>query len=95
MIDGLIDDEWTSHTGEDNNLLLMDASAPPESLTDSRNENTASIQYVMRTQEIRRAEAPEPAPAEEAQAEESTLWSRILAMFSDIWAAVASFFHFQ
>lgn len=95
VIDGLIDDEWTSHTGEDNNLLLMDASAPPESLTDSRNENTASIQYVMRTQEIRRAEAPAPAPAEEAQAEESTLWSRILAMFSDIWAAVASFFRFQ
>ena len=30
VIDGLIDDEWTSHTGEDNNLLLMDASAPPE-----------------------------------------------------------------
>ena len=59
VIDGLIDDEWTSHTGEDNNLLLMDASAPPESLTDSRNENTASIQYVMRTQETA---GPRPRP---------------------------------
>lgn len=93
VVEGLIDDEWNTHTGETNNILLMDASAPPESMTDSRNGSTASIQYVMRTQEIKEAEAEGTAPQEQAQAESSTFWSRILTMLTDIWAAIVSFFH--
>ena len=72
-IDALIRDEWDSHTGEGDNLLLMDAAAQPISLTDSRNENTTSIQYVMRTQEIQEEDPPAQELPDTAQADNGTI----------------------
>ncbi len=86
-IDALVKDEWDSHTGEDNNILLMDASAKPISLTDERNEGTTSIQYVMRTQEIQEEDDSEATIVAE-DSDQGTLWSRIAAMFRDIWEAL-------
>ena len=86
-IDALVKDEWDSHTGEDNNILLMDASAKPISLTDERNEGTTSIQYVMRTQEIQENDDSEDTIVAE-DSNQGTLWSRIAAMFRDIWEAL-------
>ncbi len=91
-IDALITDEWDSHTGEDNNLLLMDAAARPISLTDSRNEGTASIQYVIRTQEIKVEKPDEEAPAKTVSADKGTLWTRIADMFKDIWRTITGWF---
>lgn len=90
-IDTLVRDEWDSHTGEDNNLLLMDASARPVSLTDPRNEGTTSIQYVMRSQEIQEKEA-DSAAVQTEEADQGTFWSRITAMFRDIWQTVIGWF---
>ena len=92
-IDALIRDEWDSHTGEGDNLLLMDASAQPISLTDSRNENTTSIQYVMRTQEIQEEDPPAQELPDTAQADNGTIWTRIADMFRDIWNTITGWFH--
>ena len=91
-IDALITDQWNSHAGEDNNLLLMDAGAAPQSLTDRRNEGTASIQYVMRSQEIKAEEPEENTPAEAEVEEKTTLWGRIKAMFLDLWDIIIGWF---
>lgn len=91
-VNSLIEDEWNSHAGEDNNLLLMDASAPVQSMTSSKNDSPASIQYVMRTQEIK-AEEPDAAPAQEqAKVDTGTFWGRIKAMFRDLWNAITGIF---
>jgi len=90
-IDALVKDEWDSHTGEDNNMLLMDASAKPVSLTDPRNEGTTSIQYVMRTQEIQEENKDEEA-VQTDETDEGTIWSRIADMFRDIWQAITGWF---
>lgn len=92
-IDALITDEWDSHTGEDNNILLMDAAAKPISLTDERNEGTISIQYVMRSQEIKVEEPDEVAQEAAAQADKGTVWTRIGDMFKDLWHTVTGWFH--
>ncbi|MGE4275988.1 MAG: hypothetical protein AB7E30_02280 [Lawsonibacter sp.] len=87
-IDALITDEWDSHAGEDNNILLMDAAAQPVSLTDARNEGTASIQYVMRSQEIKVAEPDAEAQTTASQTDNGTIWTRIADMFKDIWHTI-------
>ena len=91
-LDSLISGQWDSHTGEDNNLLLMDANAAPQSLTDSRNEGTASIQYVMRSQEITDSSAEADGSGEQEQAGRGTFWSRVKQMFQDIWNAIKGIF---
>ena len=91
-IDALIAGQWDSHTGEDNNVLLMDASAAPQSLTDSRNQSVGSIQYIMRTQEIIVKDGEEDTPPAAKQVDNGTVWSRIAAMFRDIWAAITGIF---
>lgn len=91
-IDALITDEWDSHTGGDNNMLLMDAAAQPQSLTDSRNQNIASIQYVMRSQEIKVQENDDSSTDTAKKADNGTVWSRITAMFRDFWQMLTGIF---
>lgn len=81
---GLIDDEWDAHSGQVDGLLNMDAGAAPVSMTDSRNPAPGSIQYVMRTQEIKAEDAPEE-PAVQAEEETSTFWGRVAGMFRGLW----------
>ena len=90
-VDALVSDQWDSHTGQDNNVLLMDAGAAPVSLTDPRNGEVNSIQYIMRTQEITQPE-PEEEPLETVQKDAGTFWSRVAAMFRDIWNAIIGIF---
>lgn len=87
----LIDDEWNSHAGEDNNLLLMDAGAAPVSITDARNENTTGIQFVMRTQEIKESDTKN-AEGEETETVKTTFWQRVGAMFVDLWNFIKGLF---
>lgn len=91
-LDTLISGQWNSHTGEDNNLLLMDSTAAPESLTDSRNEGTTSIQYLMRSREITESSAETGDSLKQEQADRGTFWSRVKQMFQDIWNAIKSIF---
>ncbi len=90
-IDDMITDQWESHTGGDNNMLLMDAEARPISITDQRNEGIQSIQYVMRSQEITLEEAKDPAPSP-AAAKTGTVWNRIGDMFRDMWHTIKGWF---
>lgn len=92
VLDSLISEQWDSHTGGENNLLLMDAGAEPQSLTDSRNEGTASIQYVMRSQEITEKAVAQDDSGEQHPADRGSFWSRVKQMFQDIWAAIKSIF---
>lgn len=89
----LIDDEWNSHTGENDNLLLMDANAKPQSITDGRNQDTNSIQFIMRTQEIKVDEADEQETAGDAKVDNGNIWTRIKAMFQDLWSTITGIFH--
>lgn len=87
----LIDDELNSHAGEDNNVLLMDASAAPVSMTDARNENTTGIQFVMRTQEIKESDVKK-SEREETETAKTTFWQRVGAMFVDLWNFIKGLF---
>lgn len=91
-ITDLIDDEWDTHTGGENNLLLMDAGAKPSSLTSLRNGTPNSVQYIMRTQEIKVREEDSQAAQDGEQRETGSVWSRIKAMFADFWKAITGLF---
>lgn len=91
-IDGVITGEWDRFTGEENNLLLMDPAAPPQSITDPRNEGTASIQYIMRTQEIKTSQAETNDTDSAEQTDTGTFWSRVKAMFQDLWHGLTRVF---
>ena len=90
-ISGLIEDTWNEFTGENNNLLLMDATAEAESLTDSRNGAPQSVQVLIRTQEIKETEAEQP-EREQPETESLTLWQRIGKLFQSIGSAIAGIF---
>lgn len=88
----LVDDEWNSHTGEVDGLLNMDAAAEPVSMTDARNPAPGSVQYVMRTREIKE----EKAAAEEIRQEEApatTFWERVADLFRGLWAGFKRLLH--
>ena len=90
-ISGIVEDVWNEYTGEANNLLLIDANAAPQSLTDSRNPSPTSIQVLIRTQEIKTAEPPtEEIKIQEAA--ETTFFQRVAQMFKDFWTAITGIF---
>jgi len=88
----LVDDEWDSHTGQVDGLLNIDAAADPVSMTDPRNPTPGSIQYVMRTQEIKAGEAQEEA-VERQEAAETTFWGRVAAIFKGLWEDLKKLLH--
>ena len=90
-ISGLIEDTWNEFTGENNNLLLMDATAEAQSLTDSRNGAPQSVQVLIRTQEIKETEAERP-DEEQPETESLTLWQRIGKLFQHIGSAITGIF---
>ena len=87
----IIEDTWNEYTGDVNNILLMDATAEPVSLTDERNPAPTSIQILIRTQEIKE-EKPEEDEASAAVKEKTTFWGRVTQMFRDFWNAVTGVF---
>lgn len=80
----LIDDEWDDHTGKVDGLLNIDAGATPVSMTDERNPAPGSVQYVMRTQEIKVDDAAEETTAQ-AEKETTTFWDRVAGLFRGLW----------
>lgn len=90
-INGIIEDTWDEYTGDINNLLLMDATAQAQSLTSEQNAAPASVQILIRTQEIK-AEAGSTEAAARAAAESTTFWERVAQMFRDLWSAITGIF---
>ena len=88
----LIEDEWDSHTGEDNRILLMDPSAAPVSITSEKNASPASIQYILRSEEIKVEKADNNSKADEESGETGTFFSRVADMFKAFWDAIAHLF---
>ena len=88
----IIEDTWNEYTGDVNNILLMDATAEPVSLTDPRNPAPDSIQVLIRTQEIKEEKAEEEEDTASAKAE-TTFWGRVAQMFKDFWGAITGIFH--
>nr|WP_325211597.1 hypothetical protein [uncultured Oscillibacter sp.] len=87
----IIEDTWNEYTGDVNNILLMDATAEPVSLTDERNPAPGSIQVLIRTQEIKTADAEEDEDSA-AEKEQTTFWGRVTQMLRDFWNAVTGVF---
>ena len=96
IVSELIEDTWNDYTGDVNNLLLMDATAEPVSLTDPRNPSPKSVQVLIRTQEIK-VEEPEAvtvsANTSTVEAGPSTFWGRVAAMFTTMWSAIVGRLH--
>ncbi len=90
-ITDIIEDTWNEYTGDINNILLMDATAEPISLTDERNPAPSSIQVLIRTQEIK-AEEEEMAEGAAQIKEKTTFWGRVAQMFQDFWSAITGIF---
>lgn len=82
-INGIIEDTWNEYTGDINNLLLMDATAEAVSLTSDENAAPTSIQVLIRTQEIKKSDAPAES-ADQIQAAPSTFWGRGRTRCSEI-----------
>lgn len=92
-ITDLIDDEWDTHTGGDNNLLLMDAGAAPLSMTDTRNPSPNNIQYIMRTQEIKLPDDTSEASDSQEAADNGTFLGRVAGLFKGLWNDFTGLFH--
>ncbi len=95
-INSIIEDTWNEYTGDINNILMMDAEAEAVSLTDPRNPAPASVQVLIRTQEIQ-VQEPELTAATLAVSADggqtTTFWGRVAQMFKDFWKAVTGIFH--
>lgn len=90
-ISSIIEDTWNEYTGDMNNLLLIDANAEAQSLTDERNDSPQSIQVLIRTQEIT-GDSAEQDDISVEQAPQTTFWGRVVQMFRDLWSAVTGIF---
>lgn len=88
----LVDGEWEDHTGGVDGLLNIDANAQAVSMTDPRNPAPGSIQYVMRTQEIKMEEPTEEAELQ-ADAPATTFWGRVADMFRGLWEDLKKLLH--
>ncbi len=91
-ITALIDDEWNSHTGGDNRILLMDSSASPVSLTSSENNSPSSIQVILRSEEIKVPEESKDQKTADETSGGGTFLDRVAAMFRDFWSAITGLF---
>lgn len=90
-ISSIIEYTWNEYTGDVNNLLLIDANAEAQSLTDQRNDSPQSIQVLIRTQEIQ-ADADEAEDIVVQKSAQTTFWDRVVQMFRDLWSAVTGIF---
>ena len=88
---GIIEDVWKDHTGQLDNLLNMDNKAAPQSLTSSQNGTPTSIQYMIRSQEIKVDDSAQK-EAEEESLKSKTFFGRVGTMFHDIGAAFTNAF---
>ncbi|MEA4993133.1 MAG: hypothetical protein VB060_04750 [Oscillibacter sp.] len=91
-LDSIITDTWHEHTGDVDNLLNMDSTAPAQSLTSGQNPAPQSIQVLIRSQEIKVPDKEEEEIAPSA-ADKGSFGSRVGQMFHDLWSSITGIFH--
>ena len=92
-VEDLIRDEWDEHTGELDNLLLMDGSAEAVSLTSEKNPSPTSLQIMLRTAEITGGgDDADAVDVDEDFHAEGNFWSRLIEIFRSIKMAILSLF---
>ena len=89
----LIESEWDEHTGEESNLLLMDAEAQKLSLTSSQNPEPSSLQILMRTEEISVDDDDASKDVDEDFHAEGNVFTRIASIFKKIFDMIGSIFN--
>lgn len=77
---------------DDTNLLEMDPSRSMISFTSDKNPSPASIQVILRTEEISEEDVNTNAVDIEPAAQNVGLWQRIVNVFVKIWDTVTGFF---
>lgn len=92
QITDLIDDEWDTYTGDVNNMLLMDPAAPAVSMTSAQNAAPQSIQFMMRSQEIKIDKQKAADEAAQTQSD-GNFFTRIADMFKAFWNMITGIFH--
>ena len=90
-IDDIITDEWDDHTGDVDNLLNMDNTAPAVSLTSVKNGTPQSVQILIRSEEIK---VPDEDTAEKkaSETDTGTFWSRVVNLCKHIGSAITGLF---
>ncbi|WP_312614672.1 hypothetical protein [Oscillibacter sp.] len=91
-LDSIITDTWHEHTGDVDNLLNMDSTAPAQSLTSGQNPAPQSIQVLIRSQEIKVPDKEEEEITPSA-ADKGSFGSRVGQMFHDLWSSITGIFH--
>ena len=92
-VEDLVRDEWDSHTGDIDRLLLMDANAEAVSLTSEKNPAPTSLQIMVRTAEITADDDGDDAQdVDESFHAEGSFWTRLREIFRSIKMAVLSLF---
>ncbi len=89
----LIESEWDEHTGENSNILLMDAEAQKLSLTSSQNPEPSSLQILMRTEEISVDDEDTSKDVDEDFHAEGNVFTRIASIFKKIFDMIGSIFN--
>ena len=92
-VEDLVRDEWDSHTGDIDRLLLMDPDAEAVSLTSEKNPAPTSLQILVRTAEITSGDEDTGAQdVDETFHAEGNFWSRLVEIFRSIKMAILSLF---
>ncbi len=91
IIKDTIDDEINKFEDE-NNFLNLDSEAQAVSFTSEKNPSPASIQIILRTEEINLESEEDKELDFEIESEDSGVWNRILNIFKKIWTAILSIF---
>ena len=90
-ITSLIESEWNAHTGGEDNILNMDPNASPVSMTSSKNASPKSLQFIIRTQEIKTSSSSAE-ESTESSSSGGTFWSRVGGIFTGLWNGFVGLF---
>ena len=84
-------DDAETDLEEQTNVLNIDAEATLQSVTSDQNPTPASVQFILRTQEIS-AEQAEETPQEQAEEADEGVLGRIINIFKQLYTAVSGVF---
>lgn len=91
-IKNLLDEKWDKYTGEESNILNMDANADPISFTSLENGTPDSVQVVMRSKEITIDDDDDKVNVDEDFHADGSILHRIGNIFKNLWNTVLSIF---
>lgn len=90
-IKGTVEDQL-DQVEEDSNFLNLDAEAEMVSFTSRKNPAPASIQVILRTEEISLGDAEEPVEDLDPDSQPTSFWDRVVNLFQQLWESITSLF---